>query len=59
MTFSDGAKMTEKNKCKFCGCVDEDCSQCIDKTGEPCSWTVISGKDSVCTRCYAEKEHTK
>ena len=46
----------EKDVCKYCGCTDEDCHQCIDKTGGPCSWTVRSGKDSVCSRCYAERE---
>lgn len=28
----------EAKKCRHCGCTDEDCSQCIEKTGEPCYW---------------------
>ena len=29
-------------KCRICGCTDEDCSQCIEKTGEPCTWVFES-----------------
>lgn len=24
--------------CRVCGCVNEDCSGCIERTGGPCSW---------------------
>lgn len=25
--------------CRACGCTDDDCSGCIERTGAPCSWT--------------------
>lgn len=40
----------EKNKvrkCRICGCTDDDCRQCIEKTGEPCYWV----EDDLCSAC--------
>lgn len=34
--------------CINCGCVDENCSQCIEAQNEPCHW-VENGK---CSRCF-------
>ena len=36
--------------CSVCGCTDNNCSQCIKKTGEPCYW-VDSGHE-ICSACY-------
>lgn len=36
--------------CIFCGCTDEDCSQCIEKTGKPCSW--LNQDETVCSACW-------
>ena len=36
--------------CTICGCTDNNCSQCIEKTGEPCFW-VDSGHE-ICSACY-------
>ena len=36
--------------CRVCGCTDDDCSQCIAKTGEPCRWA----EPDLCTACLAE-----
>jgi hypothetical protein len=36
--------------CKFCGCTDNDCSQCIKKTGQPCYWVSAD----VCSACALE-----
>lgn len=33
--------------CRVCGCTDDDCSQCIAKTGTPCSWV----EDDLCSAC--------
>lgn len=33
--------------CRVCGCTEDDCSQCVEKTGEPCSW-VSPGLCSAC-----------
>jgi hypothetical protein len=34
-------------KCRVCGCTDNDCSQCIKKTGFPCYWI----EDDLCSAC--------
>ena len=34
--------------CRVCGCTDEDCRQCIEKTGESCSWVA----EDLCSACY-------
>lgn len=33
--------------CRICGCYEEDCSQCIRKTGEPCHWV----EKDLCSAC--------
>jgi hypothetical protein len=33
--------------CRVCGCTDEDCSGCIERTGEPCSWV----EKDLCSAC--------
>lgn len=33
--------------CRGCGCTDEDCSGCIARTGEPCSWV----EPDLCSAC--------
>lgn len=38
--------------CKICQCTDNDCSQCIEKTGEACYWVDYSHE--ICSRCYFE-----
>jgi hypothetical protein len=44
--------MSEKKQpnvrtCRICGCTDDDCHQCIEKTGEPCYWV----EDDLCSAC--------
>lgn len=36
-----------KESCHQCGCTDYDCSQCIEKTGEPCYWVA----ENLCSAC--------
>lgn len=36
--------------CRVCGCTDDDCSQCVEKTGQPCSWV----EDDLCSACHVE-----
>ena len=43
--------MFDKAKCKYCGCTQKDCRQCIKKIGRPCYWLNIDGKKSVCSAC--------
>jgi hypothetical protein len=34
-------------KCRVCGCTDNDCRKCIEKTGEPCYWV----EKDLCSAC--------
>lgn len=34
--------------CVGCGCTENDCRQCIQKTGEPCYWV----SDDLCSACH-------
>lgn len=29
----------ELERCSVCDCTEQDCSQCVERTGEPCHWT--------------------
>jgi hypothetical protein len=40
-----------KRRCRVCGCTDDDCHQCIEKTGKPCHWV----EDDLCSACAEEK----
>lgn len=40
-------RVTVHRKCRVCGCTDDDCRQCIEKTGEPCSWV----EQDLCSAC--------
>lgn len=44
----------DERKCRACGCTDDDCSGCIERTGEPCSWVA----EDLCSACSSivEKE---
>jgi hypothetical protein len=33
--------------CRVCGCTEQDCRQCIEKTGKPCNWV----EDDLCSAC--------
>jgi len=35
--------------CKICGCTDNNCSQCIEKTGKPCYW--VNDENDLCSAC--------
>lgn len=41
-----------KRKCRVCGCTDDDCSQCIEKTGKPCFWVELD----LCSACVDIKK---
>jgi hypothetical protein len=42
-------------RCRVCGCTDNDCRQCIEKTGEPCCW-VESDLCSACVKPQLKKK---
>jgi hypothetical protein len=33
--------------CRVCGCTDDDCGQCIEKTARPCYWV----EEDLCSAC--------
>jgi hypothetical protein len=35
--------------CVFCGCTEENCQQCIDRTGAPCFWA--NAARTFCSAC--------
>ncbi len=38
--------------CKICGCTDNDCLQCVKKSGKPCYW--VDDAHDLCSVCEAE-----
>lgn len=36
-----------ERQCRVCGCTEDNCSQCIKKTGNPCHWV----EDDLCSAC--------
>lgn len=36
-----------KRRCRVCDCTDDDCSQCIQRTGKPCTWA----EPDLCSAC--------
>ncbi|WZL88294.1 hypothetical protein VS868_11875 [Salinimicrobium sp. 3283s] len=45
----------EVRRCHQCGCTDDDCRQCIDRTGEPCHWVA----EDLCSACAENAEPEK
>lgn len=46
-------KAQEKiRSCRVCGCTQNDCRQCIEKTGSPCHWV----EDDLCSACVEGPE---
>jgi len=41
-------------RCRVCQCTEHNCRQCIEKTGEPCTWI----EDDLCSACVEIKEPT-
>jgi hypothetical protein len=40
--------------CRVCGCTDDDCSQCMKETGEPCHW--VDEAHTLCSACEDQGE---
>lgn len=36
-----------ERQCRVCGCIENNCSQCIKKTGKPCHWV----EEDLCSAC--------
>lgn len=39
--------------CNVCGCTDDDCQQCVERTGEPCRW-ILPRLCSACVQLFVE-----
>jgi hypothetical protein len=39
-------------RCRVCGCTDNDCHQCVEKTGHPCHWVA----EDLCSACADEDD---
>lgn len=50
-----GAPAVALRKCRVCGCTDDDCHQCIEKSGAPCYWV----EQDLCSVCRDEMKPTK
>jgi PRTRC genetic system protein E len=48
------ATQTKGRTCRVCGCTEDNCIQCIEKTGRPCHWV----EDDLCSACYVAIEST-
>ena len=38
---------TDVRKCRVCGCTDDDCTVCVQRTGKPCHWV----SEDLCSAC--------
>lgn len=38
--------------CRVCGCTDNDCTQCVERTGHPCRWV----EEDLCSACVGREE---
>jgi hypothetical protein len=45
--FTARYSLGKVRSCCVCGCTEDDCRQCIAKTGEPCSWV----EEDLCSAC--------
>jgi hypothetical protein len=43
--------LTLMRRCRVCGCTDNDCRQCIEKTGQPCHWV----EADLCSACVPQQ----
>lgn len=48
--IKDGLK---SRKCRVCGCTQEDCHRCTERTGYLCSWA----EDDLCSACVLDTEN--
>jgi hypothetical protein len=45
-----GKKAKAARRCRVCGCTENNCRQCIEKTGAPCTWV----EEDLCSACADE-----
>lgn len=44
-------------QCRVCGCTDDDCASCLERTGQPCWWV----EADLCSACdgIGDGDHTQ
>ena len=47
----DDAEDIVAGVCRECGCTDDNCEQCVEATGEPCTWV----EPDLCSACAPAK----
>lgn len=47
--------MDDEPACRICGCTEDDCSECVEATGEPCHWV----EPDLCSRCAGDATGNK
>lgn len=40
-------RIEKEQRCRVCGCTDDNCDTCVAKTGEPCRWIAAD----LCSAC--------
>ncbi|HVU38076.1 MAG TPA: hypothetical protein VHC95_07055 [Opitutales bacterium] len=50
--MSEDATGSKNRRCRVCGCTEDDCRQCIAKTGQPCHWV----EPDLCSACVQDPE---
>ena len=48
----DEVALEQAGACRRCGCSDRDCSECVERTGEPCWWV----EADLCSACATPEE---
>jgi hypothetical protein len=52
LVVTDPRDLQTPRRCRECGCTDDDCAACIERTGHPCAWVEPAGViDNLCTAC--------
>jgi hypothetical protein len=51
----DPDSVKDVRTCRICGCTEDDCSQCTEKTGQPCSWVEDDQEGDLCSACLMEE----
>jgi hypothetical protein len=46
------SKVHTVRTCRECGCTDDDCSGCIERTGMPCHWVTMD----LCSACVEDDQ---
>lgn len=46
---------THPSSCRICGCTDDDCTDCITRTGQPCYWI----EPDLCSACLELDQNTR